>query len=112
MPTLSAATHEATHSMPSHHEEAKYHHRNHDDGEYRPEPKSKAYTWEHISYLLLSLRFDLKLVAFSDFWLFLGSFVCLVSASLSWLVILVIMDQQLMALSSLGQQVFIISAIF
>jgi hypothetical protein len=49
MLTSSAATHPATHSVPSHHEEAKYHHRDHDDGEYPPKTETKKpCTWKHM----------------------------------------------------------------
>src|SRR5512143_3843520 len=49
-----AANRPATHSMPSHHEEAKYHHRDHDDGEYPPKTKtiSEPCTWKHTGHLL------------------------------------------------------------
>ncbi len=45
-----AATRPATHSVPSHHEETKYHHPDHDDGEDPPETKtiSKPSAWKHM----------------------------------------------------------------
>jgi hypothetical protein len=81
MLTSAAAPDPATHSVPSHHEEAKYHHPDHNDGEYPPKAKTKKpCTWKHMGFT--SFRFDRQidvwvlkfLLVFSAFWLFLYFF--------------------------------------
>jgi hypothetical protein len=46
--TSSAATPPPTPSMPSHHEETKYDHRNHEEGEDPPKTIPKPCTWKHM----------------------------------------------------------------
>ena len=79
--TSCAATRPATHSVPSHHEEAKYHHRDHNDGEYPPKTKTKKpCILKHVGFT--SFRSDRQievwvlkfLPVFSAFWSFLSLF--------------------------------------
>ncbi len=115
----SAATHPATHSMPSHDEETKYHHRDHDEGEYPPKAKtiSKPCTWKHTVHLLFLFWADMHVSLIvhpfsSPFSGFFVSFASLASAPLPRPIVVLIVEQQSMMSPSPGQQFFIISAIF
>ena len=82
-------TRPTTHPVHSpHHEETKYDHHDHDDGDYPPKTISKPYAWKHMgspSFVLIGryqCGFEFSAV-FSAFWLFLCLFCFLSLCSLT-----------------------------